>query len=434
MKIEIAKSIVLAVLVGISLLLTFGLWTYQPGYEFLNSKYVNEVDIGGIEETKKDLIEPTSIVFHDQGRDFAFSNQEKQVALYRDITTWVLYDFSVTEATEKGIYENKIELIFSDAIPMELLTNLLTFNTEPKLPSWSFQRMYIGFDQERSTLDITFMSVDGRNVANAVVNNSDKYDMLWSFMTDKEGLDEYISVDWTENPFYIPKSEVKMASKSLTVNSIEPNKFVNALFGNPSIVTRNISNNGEAYFADGKVGMRVFPDKRSMEFFFPLDTSYDRMNPVDLLESSISNINDQKGWTDDYYLADIDWKTNTVTYRMRYAGYPIFNYGGLSVIKQQWRSRDIQELLYYSRPLFSLSSSIGGKEVTLSSGEDIISSLENSTNPAYDKSKISEIQIGYRLSYSQETSYIITLEPAWYMKYNGNWQEIPLGDRDKGGS
>ena len=78
MKLETFKTIILTILVGISLLLTFSLWNYQPNYDPLyptSSNYVNEVDAGGIEETKRSIIEPINIVFHYDGETYGFEKR-----------------------------------------------------------------------------------------------------------------------------------------------------------------------------------------------------------------------------------------------------------------------------------------------------------------------------------------------------------------------
>src|SRR5690625_1945297 len=102
MNYETIKSFILVVLVGISFLLSFILWSYQPNYDyFYDASYVNEVDIGGVENTRNDLFKPTEVVFRSDDKVFSFTNPLERESFYQDITSVVLYDVNVSELTER---------------------------------------------------------------------------------------------------------------------------------------------------------------------------------------------------------------------------------------------------------------------------------------------------------------------------------------------
>lgn len=429
MKFESVKTFILTILVGLSLLLTFGLWTYQPEHELLNdTSYVNEVDIGGIEEAKKDIVEPSHIIFHKDQQYFGYEDPVNRQNLYKDMQSWQLYNLNINEADGAPQNKYQVELVFPDAIPLDMLYSLFTLDEEEQLPSWSFQHVYITFDQSSTSMNIKLLSIDGRKEATAVIDNTDKYELLWSVMSEPEGLSEYTLFEPAGKPIYLPKNQVEMIRRSLGVRTIDPNMLVNALFSNPSLVSTNV---GEAYYTDGQRGMRVLKEGRSMEFINPIQ-SYEPENPSDLLDNSIININEHKGWTDEYKLEAIDRDKNSLCYRMRYDGYPVYNKGGLSTIEQSWRNQELHE---YRRPLFSVNNSLGGDRVNLESGSKVIYYLEN--NAKYELDKISDVQVGYHLDYLDNATHSLTLEPAWYMKYNGHWQEIDMDDQvviDKGGN
>src|SRR5690625_6219786 len=115
-------------------------------------------------------------------------------------------------------------------------------------------------------MNIQFLSIDGRKQATAVIDNTDKYNLLWSGMSEPEGLSEYTLFEPADTPIYLPKNQVEMVRRSLGVKTIDPNMLVNALFSNPSLVSTNI---GEAYYTDGQRGMSVLKEGRSLEFINP---------------------------------------------------------------------------------------------------------------------------------------------------------------------
>src|SRR5699024_3260081 len=139
-------------------------------------------------------------------------------------------------------------------------------------------------------------------------------------------------------------------------------------------------------------------DKKAVQFFNPYSGTYDRMDVPELLDKTIHKINDHRGWTNDYYLSELESSTNQVKFQMHYKGYPVFNYSNLSVIIQQWRN---QELFQYDRPLFQIKNELRQDTKELVSGERVIDKLSNSPN--YNMKKVRDLKIGYRLSYKEST-------------------------------
>ncbi|MEN1966559.1 two-component system activity regulator YycH [Lentibacillus sp. N15] len=431
MKLETVKSFTLAILIGISLLLTLGLWSYQPNYKFLANINYTEADIGGNGELhKKDVVEPATLVFHRYNRVYGFTDPKKQQHLYHDMQSWVMNNFKVSDANGPPEKDNQIELVFPDKLPMSMIDSLFTFNEQAQvdLPNWSFKRMFITFNDD-SSLKVQFLSANEDKQASVLVNNSKKYNQLWSYVTKQNDLVEYISFDASDRPIYIPKYKPEMKQRKLTIRDINPGELVDILFSNPEIVRRETSNAGEVYYTDDLRGMRVKGNGKSIEFFNPSNKNYHQMEPNELLDKSMNNINEQKGWTAEFSLEELRPATNFTRFRMNYSGYPVFN-NDLAVIEQELRNEDIYK---YQRPLVSFNNQPGESVVELQSGEDVVYLLERSSFKTED---IDDIRVGYHLTADENASFYVTMEPAWYVKYNGSWVELTFDElsMDKGGS
>ncbi|MGM8212840.1 YycH family regulatory protein [Virgibacillus sp. W0430] len=421
MTYERIKTFILTLLVGISLLLTFALWSNQPNFDqFHDTRYINQGDLGGKEEKKKGIIEPSSIIFHENGTHYGFKNPLSMASLTKDMHTWVLYDFQPGEARGRPKNKQQVEVIFPSPIPMSILPSLLKFNKENYMPNWSFQRIHITFKEKSRSLELLFLSVDGRKQATAVVDKSDKYELLVNYFKERELFEEYISFSNATTTIYLPKNPVVMHRKTLATTTIEPDLLVNVLFSTPSLVSANI---GEAYFTDSQRGMRLLQDGRAIEYTNPIQSNYERMEIIELFDKSISNINEHKGWTNDYKFESADKSINEIRYRMYYDGYPVFDYADLSVIEQEWRS---QELYQYYRPLFVLNNSLGQDEVNLPSGQAVLNYLESSDN--FELRNIKDIRIGYHLDDTENASHSIALRPGWYINYNGSWRQVDVAN------
>src|SRR5690606_34954317 len=206
MKLEVIKSYTLAILVGISLILSFSLWSYQPKEddeksildekeELLNEEQIN---LGGTEETKKSLVQPTQLIFEQDNNYYGFSNAVNRQNLYEDMTSWVLYNFRISDANGRPNVNRQVEIIYPDELPMNIIPNLFTVNNSEQVynlaENFSFQRLYITFKSVHS-LTFNFLSTDGKTQISADVNNAQKHDQLLNYLTTLEGLEKYVMLE-----------------------------------------------------------------------------------------------------------------------------------------------------------------------------------------------------------------------------------------------
>lgn len=434
MKLETFKTIILFGLIGLSLILSFSLWSYQTNYSGSHNpdpSYVPEVDAGGDVQTKRDVIVPKESIIHTGQSHYGFEHPEHLMDLYKDIQHWTLTEYVAKEEQDYDFDEPYMEMVYPEAFPIEVIKNLFTLADDIDLPNWNFERMLFSLEEEQNAVSIFFLSVDERNYIRFTVYDQSAYTAVSDLLENKEHLVEYMVYNEDHKPFYVPVDTTEVRNRTLAVDTIDPRIFVDALFQNPSLVAT--PNFGESYFIDGQRDMRVTDDGAGLEFINPLQNTPDRMNSMELIEESLAEVNDHNGWTADYHLAAIDKTVNRIVYQMYYDDYPVFHDQGRTSIEQQWRN---QQLYKYNRPLFIFESPLGGDYTELPSGYEVIYFLENIDK--YHVEKVSDVQIGYRVADLDVTSYsIITLEPAWYMLYNGKWQRIDFDELDeqhKGGA
>ena len=414
MKYETIKSFILVVLVGVSFLLTFILWTYQPKYDqFYDTSYVNEVDVGGEEKTKNELIEPKSVMFHNGETVSGFSKPIDRQRFFKDLASWVLYEYEETDAQAIPESDYMVEITFPTIIPVDLITNLFTFNDQITAPNWDFDRVYILLDTDKQVSELVIVSSDNTKQITATIEKLETYYQLVSYMEDEsELIQDFMAFDNGNELIYIPRDITDLSKKTFIASTIEPELFVNALFAAPSVVTSNMN---EAYFTDGQRGMDVVQDNRRLEYINPVQTGSDKAELIDLIDFSVNNINEHKGWTNDYLLDTLDHTSSFIMYRMYYEGYPTFDHNQLTTIKQRWRN---QELYQYIRPLVSIGNLLNSSSETLPSGEEVITELTNMDTLV--KEDIKDIQIGYTMQYVDD-AYSLTLDPEWYVYYQNEW-------------
>lgn len=415
---EAIKTVILIVLVGTSLLLSYLLWSYQPSYEELyNPDYVPEVNIGGKENTKADVIAPNDIIFKKEEQFFGFKRPVERELFFKEFSSWVLYDVRIGEAEGKVVEDEYVELVFPGAVPAEALSSLLTFHESVDMPTWSFDRIFITVNEDAQVAHITVLSADHRFQLTAIIEKKDAYRTIVSHLHDQMLLQEYVTLQTNRSLIYLPKEEVDIAEKTLVLALTKPELFFNILFPNPSIVTPNPK---DAYFTDGQRGLRILNDNRMMEFVFPIHVTDDELTPYELLDISINHINEHNGWTNDYMFAGINQALNKVQYDLYYDGYPILSNNNSTVLEQQWKGNDLHQ---YIRPLTQISNTLSSSQVTLPSGEEVIQYLEE--NEDVDINGIRDIKIGYVQRFLND-EHSVVLNPGWYMLYNDEWRKVTV--------
>ncbi|WP_156289906.1 YycH family regulatory protein [Oceanobacillus salinisoli] len=423
MKLETLKTFILVVLIGISLLLTFGMWNYQPSIESLKDPTPEDISLNGSEESIQSLIEPKQIIFHQASMHYGFDSPLEQREFYQDVQDWVLYDFE-TVKTEENTNHPDGELIFPTPLPMEILDSLFTFNSSNlELPIWSFQRVYLTLDEEANAVMVEFLSIDGRDKAVAFVHDPSHYEQLQAYMNEQE-LREYTLFDEGGTDIYLPEGPIHLSRQTRSFSRINPNDLVEVLFSDPSVVRQsNYTNRGTTYFTDSSQ-MSVTRDEARMEFISPgANNEYQEgLYAEDLLNKSIDDINAHEGWTDEYKLMDIFINENLIRYQMYYQGYPVFS--TLTTIEQEWGQRLIQ----YKRPLFRSNDLLNEITVELPSSGAIVDYVREHYNP----DNIMDIQIGYQLNYDKDDNLIV-FEPNWYIQQQNqeNYYWTPVNPYDE---
>src|SRR5699024_10175843 len=170
----------------ISFFLSFLLWSYQPNYEdFYDTSYVSEVDIGGEEKKKNELISPLNVIFHDESMPQGFVNASDMKSFFEEDTEWTLYDVTETEYSGRPEENHFVELIFPTNIPARLIPTTFTLHEEVIAPDWSFERMFLTFDEEHHAIDAIFVSIDERKQMKATIEKSEAYEYVFSLLENE---------------------------------------------------------------------------------------------------------------------------------------------------------------------------------------------------------------------------------------------------------
>ncbi|WP_071461044.1 YycH family regulatory protein [Bacillus massilinigeriensis] len=429
MTYENIKTGILTILVVLSGIMTWSIWTYQPTYETLkNGTTDEEVAFSSKRELKK-IVRPHILMVHTGGKHYGTTDNydiDKAVAI---LGKWKYYSARKYPGKQDNLNETfarqaNTEILFPAGVPSEIYRRVLTFEEE-KIPKFDFDRIIVPGEAQKQEGLIYFTSSKNQTVYTANVNPSAIEEFSELFQKSYARMDQYFIYQLAENEVYLPEDGLKLPKYTYYSNPLEPEKLKDALFKDPSFVQKSIVTDGEEYM-DSSRRMSVNKDSRIIDYVNLLSDNDGVIGTTSLLQKSIDFVNEHSGWTDPYRYVYKDDFNHRVVFRMyTKEGYPIFNNSGISEIRQWWGQSEISK---YLRPSFNLELPINPDPEMdmLPSGREAVTSLKEM--PKVREELVTNISPGYYMSFDPMDKSLILLEPGWFYEYEGQWQELKYGE------
>ncbi|WHY67109.1 two-component system activity regulator YycH [Neobacillus sp. SuZ13] len=435
MRYENIKSWILIVLVLVSILLTWNLWTYQPNYETMESSdNVKEVSLSEKQEVQK-IIRPDLLLYHIKGQHYGTNNTADMEKVIKELSRWAFFDVkkytNEVKDIKKLIHDSgNTEIIFPGEVPIELYRSVLNIEGK-KIPTFNFNRIIINTENSAKENGIVyFVSTENQQVYISHISSANLSEFNRNFYLKATKYPRYFAFQASEKrTIFLPEAATEMTTYKYLPVTLDSEEFKEALFSDPSFVQKSFVPSGEEYTNDSSK-MTVNFESNLLRYVNPtveenfINTSYD------LVKRSIDFVNQHGGWTDPYRYVDKNEYTHTVTFRLySMDGYPVFNGNGMTEISEVWGRDEINK---YIRPNIALELPLTTEmvKVTRPSGHDALKFLQNKKN--FKPSLLEDMILGYRMERDSKENKLIILEPAWFYRYGKSWGQITM--EDLGGS
>lgn len=426
MKYETIKTLLLAFLVVLSTVLTWNLWTFQPQYEFNDSKYVHEVSISEPKDTG-DIIQPLKIYLRDNQGLYGIMEQEEMNDIIQLAETLTVFNIEPGSTYSKQqirslTERDGLELLYPGRVPFSLFQHVFKFETEEDMPGGSFDRIIIqrGGSEEG---DIYFVSSEEGMVVKAHMDGEqvgNLFNQLKKQKTQYSSYEQYKLPDGRSQ--YLPIEAPEMTRYKYYSDTIDTDKFMYALFDDPAFTQKSQESEDELRFMDSTSMMDVDLEKHMIFYVNPSQalTTPPKLVRNDLLEKSMDFINEHAGWTDNYRYFSTDVTSQKTVFRLFVKGYPAFNQDGMAEMKMFWGTEKIYQ---FSRPYFVLDVPLPGPtQITLPTGEETVEKLL--ARPGFEADKFQDLVLGYTLRKDPNNSKVLILDPDWYYLYENDWQPV----------
>ena len=440
MKRENIKTILLTVLVVISLVFTWSIWTFQPNFSEDSSSAESTVrEKHKIEKNTQKLsetVKPREMFIHDDGAHYKVDDETLYDEVWSDLPHWDVKGIKdISDQYDKAGFKSwfygrggsaaKLDLQFSDTIPIDIIQTLFKWSNQSFEYS-SFDHIMIPFDETKTNKKIYLVSYSKQLILEVTVESANYRNIMNDLKNKESNMPAYslFSIG-TKKEFLLPNKSLTMDKKEFVTESIKTNTFKQALFSDPSIVREDSNYNNRNVLTDGISRLDVSLTQRQVQFQqrnLVQSTSY---QTGELIKKSQKYLEDTGSWTDHYQFFNIN-DSQQLSFYIFMDQLPVINsmskpFGGTSAITVQWANDDI---LSYKRPNYSLGTNpIKTSETQLMSGREVRALLSKQT--AYDTDKIDQIFPAYQMiSTSTNDDPLVELEPVWAMKINGKMVPI----------
>ncbi|MFC7370775.1 YycH family regulatory protein [Fictibacillus iocasae] len=426
---EKIKTVTLTLLIMLSLVLTWSLWTFKPNYGVLESTRVVKKEIVADRKRATDVLSPSQIVYHDGKQlygivghsllDVVSSRLENSKFYYQKQN---LINFEPEDSKKPFI-----EVVYPVSMPSDVYSQLLHLDDPGVNRLTGVDRIifypndasvYLASYSERKMMKVgsTFPYKEIQELMKQAIKSKSAV----PFMTFDEKEEPDVGETIVTRRFYLPKDKVQVKSYKYLAQSVSDNvydKYKSALFPDPQSVKSGATQNGQT-FTDVSSALVINENVNRMKFtnFAGSGSTLQNTNP---LISSIDYINTHAGWGNTYFLSDLN------SYRAVF--YPeVRNMPILNSDMEMSLTWDENELYEYQRSLIELNDeglpfNDHPDAHTLESGETVAEELRTS----YAPQSVHDVRIGFWMK-PESDSQVYHLEPKWFILYGDNKRWQPL--------
>lgn len=418
--IEPVKSVVLFLLVVLSVVLTFMIWTYTPDYKFIEQTEGKEILIGP-QKKPEDVIRPYKAIYRFDKEFTGTVSNGAMVDIMEAFHGWNILDLMPMDTNLKADTVNNMirsnncmTVFFPGEIPYSAFNTIFQF-ADKELPETTFNRMIIDWSNYSSKyLQVFFISGNNELLMRSRVSLENANQFVRNIIEPAKTYNTFKEVERDGfTSLYIANDKIESAKYTYFIEE-KPELFKNVVFTNLNNVVRTDESATTEKYHDGMSRMVIDSKVKSLTYVYPAAESSVRIEPSKLFTDSFEFINEHGGFTDDYRLASTSTSNNQLDYQLYLHGLPIYSDQAINRITTVWGDN---RMFRYKRPYFSFEKDIPSeKEMKeLPSGAEIVEKIKKLDNIAL--SDIDDIVVGFYLTYDQTT--IVTLEPCWFVIRNG---------------
>src|SRR5699024_12737492 len=117
---------------------------------------------------------------------------------------------------------------------------LFAFNDEIDLPNILFNRIYVTFNIDETSLNVHFVSIDESREYIATVEQQEHYELMLDYVVNHKNLIDYTELSFNGDSSYVYNEQLNLTFKTFVISKIATMKLVYDFF---IIILQIYSNN-----------------------------------------------------------------------------------------------------------------------------------------------------------------------------------------------
>ncbi|MGQ2283190.1 YycH family regulatory protein [Apilactobacillus kunkeei] len=366
------------------------------------------------------IYSPTQVIrTKDSGKQFVLTNQSVNLTteIGQQMNNYKDPKFIELNSNEKNYLkylnmDDSVMLNYPDSLNLRIVSQYISKSFK-SLPNVSINRIVIPFDDSNDiylfsdhnykVYKIHVSDTNVKGIQKVIEDNVRAIPVKMKMINHTPFIDFYKSFTMPQYGYLINRTSQNYYVTRLLSDSqdISVKRHRNStVYNDENSRQLSFSNDGEVNYYDSHPG-NISTNKTQF-----LTDSYQNISQL-LVSDTLANIR----------FFNYDSKNSKVVYRNYVEGFPIFdqtNYGAIEM-----RLVDNTSLKYnFSLNTLQIPVPTGRKDTKLITTDELLNSLRNH---GYSSNKVTDIELAYQWSNTKSSNILITLQPTWFVKYNGKY-------------
>ncbi|WP_106194312.1 YycH family regulatory protein [Alkalibacterium olivapovliticus] len=418
------KHIMLTFLIGLSLFLSFQLWTAGGELREPTSSGSGAAPASLVDRTLTEVFAPNQIIWHRSFNNTKFEANTfyTQEWIEEHFSTMSFGEVNSPQRLSQADYQQQlatgewVEFVFDAPVPFGLFEDAFE-----DLPTDYENRTFMRFYMNRDEPELLGFYDVNNEINYTVEDTSFTTDIINELLyTANNQFNDVEAVDIGDTFIYLPIEEVEVEYHDYLVERLPNNLYINQFFTDTSEVDARRTGQSIRYI-DLTTEVRI-NDATNTLTYLRQRSDLGQMTFSQRLLDSFQELRQIENWTETIHYQSYTPSTNEVTFQRYIQGYPVYSFQQLEssilvTVVEGGRSNLRLPLRVVQTPL----TLTGNDSKTLPSGRTVIEQLENTEDGL---TTIQDIKVGLTWIESEEDSRVIHFEPNWYVQSENVWYEL----------
>ncbi|HLR91961.1 MAG TPA: two-component system activity regulator YycH [Atopostipes sp.] len=425
------RNVTLTILVLLSFLLSFNLWTAgrNIGEEPNPNNQPVRSNISNVNHSESIAFRPTLVALHGIDPEqplMVASTYPLRNLLETRFSTTNLQQLERAEILEENEYLNMlqsdqwVEFIFREEVPIGVFDQKFEELSQENA-DYFFDRMLVHVDNQDL---VYFYHAESRAFYTISVSEDVSVSIDPFLNRDNLVYRSAAIMPLAEGYVYLSHESMAVPYRSYVIDRLPNSLYTSNFFPDTSLV--DVRSNGPVTRYIDLTKEVTINDRYHTLVFLRQIQDQGTLNPTNRFLRSFEQVNRFENWAGTFFLSDYDRESQMVSFRREIQGLPVFSTADHETVTEV----NLVEtgVTHLKLPLRFINTPItmeGSPTEELLPGVEVYNQLSSQLAPA-DFENIEDLTVGYTWEESDEESQVIYFVPAWYVQYDGNW--IALDD------